>query len=125
VEEVKLDIASKREIGESDKSSIFHHILQSNLPESEKDPGRLQREAFALLAAGTITTASTMSIITFYILANPDIEKRLRDELDIFRDGLTDKPVRWAELEKIPYLNGCIKEGLRFVFDIRVCWTAS
>ncbi|KAI0903280.1 putative cytochrome P450 [Ustulina deusta] len=125
VEEVKSDIASKREIGESEKTSVFHHILQSNLPESEKDSGRLQREAFALLAAGTITTSATMSIITFYILANPDTEKRLRGELEVFWDGFTDKPVRWAELEKIPYLNGCIKEGLRlsgfFRRSARIC----
>ncbi|KAI1282958.1 putative benzoate 4-monooxygenase cytochrome P450 [Xylaria sp. FL0933] len=114
VTEVKRDIASKGDISEYDKTSIFHHILKSNLPESEKDSGRLQREAFALLAAGTITTASTLSIITFYVLANPHIESRLRDELKGYWSGLgNNQSPRWAELEKIPYLHGCIKEGLR------------
>ncbi|KAI0895194.1 putative benzoate 4-monooxygenase cytochrome P450 [Annulohypoxylon nitens] len=112
VEEVKSDIANKHEL-ESDKASIFHHILQSSLPDSEKDSGRLQREAFALWAAGTITTASTLSIITYYILADPLIEKRLREELKGVTDSFPQELPQWADLEKIPYLAGCIKEGLR------------
>ncbi|KAI1770583.1 cytochrome P450 [Hypoxylon cercidicola] len=113
VEEVKSDIANKHEFEESGKISIFHHILQSNLPDSEKDSGRLQREAFALWAAGTITTASTLSIITYYILADPLIEKRLREELKDVTGDFPKQIPQWADLEKVPYLAGCIKEGLR------------
>lgn len=115
LEEVKSDIANKHALEESDKTSVFHHILQSNLPEPEKDSGRLQREAFAILGAGTTTTASTLSITTYYILADPLIEKRLREELkDVTGDFPMQTP-KWADLEKVPYLAGCIKEGLRLV----------
>ncbi|PHH87959.1 hypothetical protein CDD83_8173 [Cordyceps sp. RAO-2017] len=113
VAEVKADIASKSELKESDKTSIFHHILQSDVPESEKAPDRMRREAFALLAAGTITTASTVSLITFYVLADPAVEKRLRQELHFVADALPEKLPRWTDLEKLPYLTACIKEGLR------------
>lgn len=77
----------------------------------------MQREAFALLSAGTITTASTMSLITYYILADPAIEKRLREELGLATQTLPGKLPRWTELEKLPFLTGCIKEGLRFVTE--------
>ncbi|KAI0399650.1 putative cytochrome P450 [Xylaria palmicola] len=113
VQEVKADINSKHEIAEVDKTSIFHHILQSDLPDSEKDSGRLQREAFALLAAGTITTAGTLSIITYYVLANPEIERRLREDLKDVTASFPESMPRWTDLEKIPYLHACIKEGLR------------
>ncbi|KAI1394186.1 putative cytochrome P450 [Hypoxylon trugodes] len=113
VEAVKSHIASKPELEESDKTSIFHYILQSDLPGPEKESGRLQREAFALLAAGTITTASTLCTITYYVLADPAIEKRLRDELKGVMSDFPKQMPRWADLEKVPYLMGCIKEGLR------------
>lgn len=97
------------------KSSIFHHILTSDLPEPEKDPARLKREAFALLAAGTITTAGTLALITYFILANPTVEKRLGEELKEVTACYPKEVPRWAHLEKLPYLTGCIKEGLRLV----------
>lgn len=99
----------------NDKTSIFHHIFRSDLPESEKDPARLKREAFALLAAGTITTASTLSLIAYFVLENPAIEGRLREELKGVTDCFPNDVPQWAELEQIPYLTGCIKEGLRCV----------
>lgn len=97
------------------RSSIFHSILLSDLPEPEKDPARLKREAFALLAAGTITTAGTLTLITYFILENPTIEKRLREDLKEVTACYPKEVPRWADLEQVTYLTGCIKEGLRFV----------
>lgn len=111
-------MAKESEHDEFDKkSSIFHHILRSGLPESEKDPARLKREAFALLAAGTITTTGTLALITYFILENPTIENRLREDLKEVTACYPKEVPRWADLEKIPYLTGCIKEGLRFVLN--------
>ncbi|KAI0534564.1 putative cytochrome P450 [Xylaria digitata] len=113
IEEVKSDLSSKTKLEESNKTSIFRHILQSNLPESEKDSARLQREEFVLLAAGTITTSSTLSIITYYVLADPAIENQLREDLKYVTSGFPQRVLHWTGLEKIPYLMACIKEGLR------------
>ena len=102
------------------KSSIFRHILTSDLPEPEKDPARLKREAFALLAAGTITTAGTLALITYFVLENPTIKKRLREDLKEVTAHYPEEVPRWADLEKISYLTGCIKEGLRFVLHAQL-----
>lgn len=116
--EVKAHLSGKDELENADKTSVFHHILQSNLPQSEKEPARLESEAFGLLAAGTITTASTLSLITYYVLANPTIEKKLREELKDVTAAYPGQVPRWTDLEKVPYLTGCIKEGLRFVSNV-------
>lgn len=41
---------------ETGKNTIFHGLLYSDLPESEKVSSRLQQEAAALIAAGEDTT---------------------------------------------------------------------
>ncbi|KAI4592711.1 hypothetical protein KJ359_010470 [Pestalotiopsis sp. 9143b] len=120
VEKIRDEISKETEYDEfHEKTSIFHHILRSDLPASEKDAPRLKREAFALLAAGTITTAGTLTLIVYFILADPSVEKRLREDL---REATAKYPAevpRWADLEKIPYLAGCIKEGLRLARFMR------
>ncbi|KAK5637596.1 hypothetical protein RRF57_013311 [Xylaria bambusicola] len=113
VEKVKSQIAASSKSREPDKTSVFHYILQSDLPESKKDPARLKREAFALLVAGTIITSATLSIITYYVLADPNIERRLRKDLENMMCGYPVKFPSWNDLEKVPYLTACIKEGLR------------
>jgi Cytochrome P450 len=54
------------------------------------------------------------------MLQNPDMEKELRRELQpLYAQNPTRIPsVR--ELEKLPYLTGCIKEGLRCVLLISI-----
>jgi hypothetical protein len=43
------------------------------------------------------------------------MEKRLREELQAVMADYPAKPPSWSVLEKVPYLNACIKEGLRLV----------
>jgi cytochrome P450 len=96
-------------------NSAFHHLLSSEIPESEKSIKRLQAESMIFLLAGTLAGAHTLTFVVFYVLANPDIEKRLRAELApafTASDGGMRMPT-WAELEKLPYLQGVIKEALR------------
>ncbi|KAL9017078.1 MAG: hypothetical protein Q9185_005589 [Variospora sp. 1 TL-2023] len=105
IEKIKAEVAKVSKHDDFDqRSSIFHSILLSDLPEPEKDPARLKREAFALLAAGTITTAGTMTLITYFVLANPTIEKRLREDLKEATACYPKEIPRWADLEKIPYM---------------------
>ncbi|KAF3808507.1 Cytochrome P450 monooxygenase sdnH [Colletotrichum gloeosporioides] len=115
IEAIKREMNDQSKDDENTKSSIFHHILRSDLPEAEKATDRLNREAFALLAAGTITTAGTMTLITYFVLENPNIEKRLRQDLHQVTACYPETVPRWADLEKVPFLTACIKEGLRYV----------
>lgn len=115
---------AKREKLENDHKSIrmendvslFRHIVNSDMPESELSDDRLAKEAQVLLAAGTASTARTLGFISYYILANPHIHSRLEEEL---RDTMASYPEHmpsWAELEKVQYLQALIKEGLRLSY---------
>lgn len=74
------------------------------MPESELTADRLAKEAQVLLPAGSFTVARALDFTAVYILLRPHIHARLRTEL---------KDFAVEELEKLPYLQAVIKEGLR------------
>ena len=80
IEQVKNELST----GDTKRShrTIFHEILESGLPGPEKSIRRLRDEGNVFMTAGTGTTADTLSITTFYILSNPAIRRRLRDDLE-------------------------------------------
>ncbi|KIW31219.1 uncharacterized protein PV07_02885 [Cladophialophora immunda] len=94
------------------QTTIFHAILQGDLPENEKSPDRLWQDGQVVVIAGTLTTAAALSEITYHLLRQPGELKALKDELT---DAMLD-PVAlpdMAKLEQLPYLTAVIKEGLR------------
>ncbi|KAI1128167.1 cytochrome P450 [Nemania abortiva] len=118
IESIKKKLAaSPTTQGKQDWSSAFHHLLSSDIPESEKSVERLQAESMIFLLAGTLAGAHTLTFVVYYILSNPLIEARLRSELKgVFTPTSSEEKMKmpsWAELEKLPYLRGCLKEALR------------
>jgi len=109
----KNENLSPEKVNEDATSSIFRHIVSSDMPDSERSIERLSREAMVLFGAGTATTARTMGFMCFYLLSNPHMNERLENELkDIMADFPENLP-SWSDLEKLPYLQAVIKEGLR------------
>lgn len=54
-----------------------------------------------------------MSVTSFYVVNSPSIHRQLRHEL-IATLPQKDVAFQWSEVEGLPYLNACIREGLRF-----------
>ena len=100
-------------LAEINQFSLFHQVANSEMPESERSPERLAKEAQVLLGGGTASTARTIGFASYYILANPGVAARLRTELKDVMAGWPDKIPTWAELEKVEYLQAIIKESLR------------
>jgi cytochrome P450 len=94
------------------KTSLFQHLLTSDIPESEKSTSRLQAEAMVILIAGTFTSAHTLSMIVYHVLSTLGMEKRLREELKDVMECYPARSPSWTDLE-IPYLQAVIKESLR------------
>ncbi|KAK4182601.1 cytochrome P450 [Podospora australis] len=88
-------------------------ILSDELPASQKTKSRLATEASVVLAAGGITTMRMLTIVAYYLLADPVKEKRVREELAGLMAGYPDRTPRWGELEGLPYLSACVNEALR------------
>ena len=93
--------------------TLFDHIVNSDLPESELSVERLASEAQVVMGAGTVTTAQTMNFLAVNILSNKDICQRLRDELQQPMKDFPERIPPFSELEKLPWLQACIKESLR------------
>ena len=93
--------------------TIFHGILNNpNLPDAEKTTARLCDEAIVLIGAGTDTTANTLASVTYHMLVNPEILKKLKAEL---AEAIPDveAPLDLRRIEALPYLTAVIQEGIR------------
>ncbi|KAI1328950.1 putative cytochrome P450 [Xylariaceae sp. FL0255] len=83
-------------------ATIFHELLESDLPEKGKTAERLWQDGQIIIGAGTETTAWTLSVIFFYILHNRDIYEKVFSELE----------------EAIPDPYACVSEGLRLSYGV-------
>jgi len=104
------------EVGDNPKGgkvTLAHCLLVSDMPDSEKKTERLVLDLMAVMGAGTATTTRILTVTTYHVLADPTKEGRLREELREAMSGFPERVPRWAELERLPYLTACIKEGLR------------
>ena len=69
-------------------------------------------ESQIIIAAGTVTTAHILSVISFHIIKNPHVLTKLQEELRTVRpDGQIQLP--WHKLEQLPYLVRCVFTGRR------------
>ncbi len=80
--------------------------------------GRVLTMAVSMAFAGSDTTAISLSAVFYYLLRNPRCYRKSMMEIDtaVCNGVLEDRPtglVTWAESQKLPYLDACIKEALR------------
>ncbi|KIV99247.1 uncharacterized protein PV09_09019 [Verruconis gallopava] len=71
----------------------------------------MYKNADVFMIAGTETTATLLSGLTFHLLKNPEKLKKLTQEIrSSFQD---DSEITIEKLQALPYLHACIQEGLR------------
>jgi cytochrome P450 len=87
--------------------TIFHALLESDLPPQEKLHSRLWQEGQVVIGAGADTVSITLTIIHFHLLDNVDVLEKLRKELE---DAMPDRfePAKLGVVEKLPYLVRCV-----------------
>jgi len=69
-------------------------------------------EGLILVGAGGETTAQTLTVLSFHLLNNPEILKRLRRELlEVMPDPTI--PASWQKLEQLPFLRAVVTEAHR------------
>jgi cytochrome P450 len=100
--DIKIQVAEVMNAPKEQKDTIFHSLRDNDLPPSEKDLHRLADEGEILVAAGSETTAKTLSITAFYIIKTPQVFERLRKELTTIMPQSTSTPT-WTALEQLPY----------------------
>lgn len=103
IDEIKAKRAKGEKTSDGSNPTIFDSILDSDLPDHEKATERIWEEAQVICIAGTETTAWALSVLTFYLLSNPDVLRKLRTELEhAIPDPSADVEIK--ELEKLQYL---------------------
>lgn len=108
---------SPEKLDEAPHQTIFHRMLDANAWRTTKtvpDLTQLHDEGFTLIFAGANTVADTMLMGAYHAMQNPELLRRLRQELLAVWPDLHVRP-SLADLETLPLLTATIKEALRFV----------
>ncbi|KAF9019750.1 cytochrome P450 [Hymenopellis radicata] len=101
--------------------TIYHHLISPELVKKGEPPSKkaLVEEAIVLLIAGTDTSSNAMTLGLFHLLSNEPAKKKLQAELQAAWPE-KDTPFSYEMAEKLPYLTGVIKEGLRLSYGVPV-----
>lgn len=95
---------------EDARPDIWGLVLEKNQSNVISRP-EMYLNAGLFMLAGTETTATALSGLTWLLLSHPDKLNRLIHEI---RDAFVDEDEITVErLQALPYLNGCVEEGLR------------
>ncbi|ETS79739.1 hypothetical protein PFICI_09592 [Pestalotiopsis fici W106-1] len=109
IKERKQD--SDRQDGPSDFATKF---MEASAESSKFTDLNTLRGCMANIIAGSDTTSATLNSILFRIYGDSSCLQRLRDEIDQFpKQGGMTQPISYKESLQMPYLQACIKEGLR------------
>ncbi|KAL1990476.1 hypothetical protein VTN49DRAFT_6315 [Thermomyces lanuginosus] len=117
-EQSKESLANSSKPKPDNEKTIFDALCDPNLlPPEERTLDRLQDEGQILLAAGSETTANTLTVIAFHLSDKKHLLETLREELKTVLPTPTST-ASWTELEKLPYLTAVINEGLRLSYGV-------
>lgn len=87
------------------QTDAYQAILNSSLPEPDKEPARLAQEILTLLVGGSATTAKVMIRVAYHLTSEPAMLACLRDDLmTVMPDPFVTPPLE--QLERLPYLVG-------------------
>lgn len=69
-------------------------------------------EGIVMIVAGTDTTAASLAVTLHHLLQRPELYRRLQAEVRTVIPTRDSKPA-FSDLDSLPFLDACIKEGLR------------
>ncbi|KAK8106921.1 uncharacterized protein PG998_008934 [Apiospora kogelbergensis] len=71
-------------------------------------------EVWAVIWAGSDTTATALASVFYHLHKNPAKLAKLRGEMELaLAEGRLTKPIRYSEARKLPYLHAVILESMR------------
>jgi len=88
-------------------------ILKANTQGSKKlTDDEVAAQIFGFLEAGAFTTSVTLSLTCFHLATNPDVQEKLKQEIDNVWIEEQEIP-SYQTLHEMPYLDMVIAETLR------------
>ncbi|MBT2394445.1 cytochrome P450 [Streptomyces sp. ISL-100] len=100
------------EAPDSAGEGLFSTLLTATDPVTGQPLSRqqLQDEAITLLTGAIETTGTTLAWSLYEISVNPEVERRLHEELDAVCGG---RPLRYDDLGSLTYMRSVLKESMR------------
>lgn len=106
VEKVKLRV----EKGDNERPDFLSNVLKQE-PDKGMNRDELISNSYVLIIAGSETTATLLSGVTYYILTVPGVWERLKAEI---RGAFTSEDqITWAAVNQLKYTLAVLNEGLR------------
>ncbi|KAI1358221.1 cytochrome P450 [Xylaria arbuscula] len=106
--------------GEGDAFARFIRQAARDNDLKSLDRLALYGDAFLITVAGSHTTALTLTMVSYELARNPELQTKLREEITssgavrLHPDGgMRFEKFDVATIDKLPFLNGCINESLR------------
>ncbi|KAI1169144.1 putative cytochrome P450 [Nemania serpens] len=109
-EQMAIDLVNRRIKRENARHDFMTRILERRDPKEVSDL-QLAAHASDFVLAGSETTATALSTVTYYLLKTPPIMKMLSEEIrGAFQkyEDITDRST-----QRLPYLRAVILEGMR------------
>jgi len=89
--------------------------LKSNSKRAQFDELDVVASAILFMVAGSDTSANTLAFACYQLAKNPEIQEKLRDEINsMYEENPTEDSLTYEDLQKMPYLEQVICETLRF-----------
>ena len=111
IDEIIYEMIDERRGEADERDDLLAMLLQAQDDEGEgMSDKQLRDEMMTMLLAGHDTTALSITYTWHLIANNPEVEERLRTELD---DVLGDDFATFEELPRLEYLEKVIKESMR------------
>jgi len=101
----------KRLRNHPDRPDLWTQIIDKGVGDQAIDEQEHRGLAFFFMVAGTETTASALSAMTYFLLTNPEYKKKLLEEIRPTIRTFDD--VTLNKLGQLKYLNAIISESLR------------
>ncbi|KAI0023554.1 cytochrome P450 [Xylariomycetidae sp. FL0641] len=95
----------------SDQPDIWNLVISAKESGDELPLGEMHANAELFMLAGSETTGSLMSGMTYFIMKHPDVFRRLSEEIRGSFASAAD--IKFDRLATLRYLNACMKETLR------------
>ncbi|KAJ5203779.1 cytochrome P450 [Penicillium cinerascens] len=111
------NIFSQEQLQKRYESTQASHVdfLSKFLEVKKKQPELVNDNTIILylisnVLAGSDSTASTMCATIYYVLKNPSVHAKLRDEL---REASLSLPAKWKDIHGLKYLEAVMRESMR------------
>ena len=103
-------LVSARRKDRKDRGDLMSHIVFATDEKGSMSDKQMRDELMTLIFAGHETTAHTLTWAWYLLATNRDKLKKAQREID---ETIGDRSIGVDDLQKLPYLEMCLKESLR------------